>query len=237
MVKFSQGLKRKLNRIFSWIKWIAIAYVLITVLAVILFRFVNPPVTPLMIFRKIHNTSAGKKAALMKKWVPIEKISPNMIQAVVASEDNLFLDHWGVDFTAIEKAIEHNEHSRRKHGASTISQQTAKNLFLWPSRTWLRKGFELYFTGLMELIWSKKRIMEVYLNIIETGDGIYGVESAANIYFKKSSMTLSKGESVLIAVSLPDPRRRNPAKPGPYMLQRQAEILDLMGKIEQVKFQ
>jgi len=159
-----------------------------------------------------------------------------MVQAVVASEDNLFLDHWGVDFKAIEKAIEHNEHSRRKHGASTITQQTAKNLFLWPSRTYLRKGFELYFTGLMELIWSKKRIMEVYLNIIETGDGIYGVESAANSYFKKPAMKLSKGEAVLIAVSLPDPRRRNPVKPSRYMLQRQAEILDLMDKIEQVKF-
>jgi monofunctional biosynthetic peptidoglycan transglycosylase len=189
-----------------------------------------------MVYRKLENNKLHKNIPVKKQWVDIEKISPDMIQAVVAAEDNLFLKHWGVDFKAIQKAIEHNERSRRIHGASTITQQSAKNLFLWPSRTFLRKGFELYFTGLMELLWSKKRIMEVYLNIIETGNGIYGVEAAARNYFHKPAIALLKNEAVLIAISLPDPRRRNPSKPTRYMLQRESEILDLMDKIEQVRF-
>jgi len=168
--------------------------------------------------------------------VRLKKISPHMIQAVVAAEDNRFLEHWGIDVEAIEKAVEHNKRYRRKRGASTITQQTAKNVFLWPARTYTRKAFEFYFTTMIELTWSKKRIMEVYLNVIETGDGIYGVEAAAQKYFHKPASKLTRGEAALIAATLPNPRKRNPAAPTSYMLKRQARILDLMNKLPPVKF-
>ena len=157
-----------------------------------------------------------------------------MIQAVVAAEDNRFLEHWGIDVEAIEKAVEHNKRHRRKHGASTITQQTAKNVFLWPARTYTRKALEFYFTTMIELTWSKKRIMEVYLNVIETGDGIYGAEAAAQKYFHKPASKLTRGEAALIAAALPNPRKRNPAAPSDYLWRRQARILDLMNKIPPV---
>jgi len=171
-----------------------------------------------------------------KKWVSMRKISPHMVRAVVASEDNRFLEHWGIDVDAIQKAIAYNKRHRRKHGASTITQQVAKNVFLWPARTMLRKGFELYFTVLIEAVWSKKRIMTVYLNIVETGDGLYGVEAAAQKYFHKPASKLTRAEAALIAASLPNPRKRNPAAPTSYMLRRQARIMNLMNKIGEVKF-
>jgi len=207
-----------------------------TLFVEVLFTFINPPVTPLMIKRVIEQKLDGKKARLRKKWMPIEKISPHMVKALVASEDNRFLEHWGIDVDAIQKAIEHNKRHKRKHGASTITQQVAKNVFLWPARTWLRKGFELYFTLTIDLLWSKKRIMEVYLNVIETGDGIYGVEAAAKKYYNKPAKRLTAGEAALIAACLPNPRKRNPASPTSYLLRRQARILDLMYKIGDVKF-
>lgn len=157
-----------------------------------------------------------------------------MIQAVVAAEDNRFLEHWGIDVEAIEKAVEHNKRHRRKHGASTITQQTAKNVFLWPARTYTRKALEFYFTTMIELTWSKKRIMEVYLNVIEMGDGIYGAEAAAQKYFHKPASKLTRGEAALIAAALPNPRKRNPAAPSDYLWRRQARILDLMNKIPPV---
>jgi monofunctional biosynthetic peptidoglycan transglycosylase len=228
--------KKILKKALTILKWIAIAYLSFTLFLVILFSFVNPPVTPLMIKRVIEQKAEGKKVMLKKKWMPLKKISPYMVKAVVASEDNRFLDHWGIDLDAIQKAVEYNKRHKRKHGASTITQQVAKNLFLWPARTYLRKGFELYFTVLIETIWSKKRIMTVYLNIIETGDGLYGTEAAANKYFHKTSAQLTQGEAALIAAALPNPRRRNPATPTAYMLKRQNRIISLMNKIGDVKF-
>ena len=218
------------------LKWTAVFFFASTFIIEVLFTFINPPITPLMINRVIEQKMAGKKAKLHKKWIPIEKISPNMYRAVVASEDNRFLEHWGIDVQAIEKAVQYNKRHRRKHGASTITQQVAKNVFLWPARTWLRKGFELYFTVTIDLIWSKRRIMEVYLNVIETGDGIYGTEAAARDYFHKSAKNLTRGEAALIAACLPNPRKRNPAAPTPYLLRRQGRILNLMNKIGDVKF-
>jgi monofunctional glycosyltransferase len=150
------------------LKWTAVFFFGSTLFMEVLFTFINPPVTPLMITRVFEQKMNGKKAKLHKKWMPIEKISPYMARAVVASEDNRFLEHWGIDVQAIEKAVQYNKRHKRKHGASTITQQVAKNVFLWPARTWLRKGFELYFTVTIDLIWSKRRIMEVYLNVIET---------------------------------------------------------------------
>jgi monofunctional glycosyltransferase len=218
------------------LKWTAVFFFGSTLFVEVLFTFLNPPVTPLMISRVAEQKMAGRRARLHKKWMPIEKISPNMYQAVVASEDNRFLEHWGIDVQAIEKAVQYNKRHRRKHGASTITQQVAKNVFLWPARTWLRKGFELYFTVTIDLIWSKRRIMEVYLNVIETGDGIYGTEAAARDYFHKSAKNLTRGEAALIAACLPNPRKRNPAAPTPYLLRRQGRILNLMNKIGDVKF-
>ncbi len=203
---------------------------------VILARFVPVLVTPLMLIRSVEAIADGEKPKIVKKWVPIEEISPNMIQAVVASEDNLFMEHNGFSLKDIEKAIEHNKKGKRIRGGSTISQQTAKNVFLWPKRSWVRKGFEAYFTVLIEFFWTKERIMEVYLNVIETGDGIYGVQAAAQVYFGKDAKNLTKSQSALIAVCLPNPRRFNPAKPSSYITRRKNHIVNLMGKIKRVDF-
>ncbi len=197
----------------------------------ILYRFVPVPVTPLMLIRNMEQLSDGKEMRLKKQWVPIEKISPEMVNAVVASEDNLFMSHWGFDFDAISKAKKMNEKGKKVYGASTISQQTAKNVFLWPSRTWVRKGLECYFTVLIELFWPKERIMEVYLNVAETGNGIYGVEAASKQYYQKSAKNLTQEQAALIAASLPAPRRYNPANPTAYIRSRQQKILRLMKQI------
>ncbi len=218
------------------LKWVIFFFIGSTLLVEILYTFINPPVTPLMVKRVIEQKMDGKEARLQKTWRPVEKISPYMVRAVVASEDNRFLEHAGIDVDAIHKAVEYNRRHKRKHGASTITQQVAKNVFLWPARTWLRKGFELYFTLTVDIIWSKKRIMEVYLNVIETGNGIYGAEAAARYYFHKPAKQLTAGEAALIAACLPNPRKRNPAAPTAYVLRRQSRILDLMNKIGEVKF-
>ncbi len=181
-----------------------------------------------MVIRCVEQKMDGKDMKLKKDWVSFENISPNLQLAVVCSEDQNFLKHNGFDFEAIDKAMEHNEKSKRKRGASTISQQTAKNLFLWPGRSWIRKGFEVYFTALIELVWSKERIMEVYLNIIEMGDGIYGAEAASEKYFKKSALSLSKQDAALIAAVLPNPRKWSPAQPTGYLRKRQGFVLQQM---------
>jgi len=216
-------------------KWTAIGFFTSTILAVILFSFINPPVTPLMLKRALIRKSDGKLTGIHKEWVSFREISPNMIRAVIASEDNRFVDHWGIDMEAVQKAVDYNKRHKRKRGASTISQQVAKNVFLWPARTYIRKGFELYFTVLIETVWSKKRIIVVYLNILETGDGVYGVEAAAQKYFHKPASKLTRNEAALIAACLPNPRKRNPTRPTPYLLRRQARILSLMKKIGPVE--
>jgi len=217
------------------LKYAVIGFFGSTILSVVLFSFINPPVTPLMVKRAFVKKSDGKRAGIHKEWVSFREISPHMINAVVASEDNRFMDHFGIDMQAVQKAVDYNKKHRRKRGASTISQQVAKNVFLWPARTYLRKGFELYFTVLIETVWSKKRIMVVYLNVMETGNGIYGVDEAARKYFKKPAAKLTRSEAALIAASLPNPRVRNPARPSAYMLRRQAKIMDLMRKIGPVE--
>lgn len=206
-----------------------------TFLAVVLYSFINPPLTPLMVKRAFIKKADGKRTGIHKEWVSYREISPYMVQAVIASEDNRFTEHFGIDMKAVQDAVDYNKKHRRKRGASTISQQVAKNVFLWPARTWIRKGFELYFTFLIETVWSKKRIMVVYLNVIETGNGLYGVEAAARNYFNKPASKLTRGEAALIAASLPNPRFRNPSRPSSYMLRRQAKIMDLMRKIGPVE--
>lgn len=170
----------------------------------------------------------GKDLKLKKDWVPFEEISPNLQLAVVCSEDQNFIKHNGFDFEAIDKAMEYNEKHKKTRGASTISQQTAKNVFLWPGRSWVRKGFEVYFTFLIETFWSKQRIMEVYLNVIEMGDGIYGAQAASKNFFHKDATYLSKGEASLIAAVLPNPIKFSAAKPSGYVIQRQAWIIHQM---------
>jgi monofunctional biosynthetic peptidoglycan transglycosylase len=229
-----------LKEILSWslvlVKSCAIAFFIASIYFTICFSFIAPRRTPLMLKRQLEQIGENKKAHFHHEWVPIGQISPFLIQAVIATEDNRFMKHHGIDFGAIKKARAYNQRStHRKRGASTISQQTAKNVFLWPARTYLRKGFEVYFTLLIETVWSKKRVMEVYLNMIEMGPGIYGAEAASQHYFNKPAYKLTRQEAVLIAVSLPNPRKRNPAKPTKYMLRRQQQILSLMRKIGKIE--
>ena len=201
-----------------------------TILSVAVLRWVPVWFTPLMFIRLSQQLSTGKELKLHHHWIPLDKISPSLPTAVMASEDARFLEHHGFDYKAIEQAamrnIKHPE--KRKLGASTISQQTAKNVFLWPGRSWVRKGFEVYFTTLIEIMWSKQRIMEVYLNSIEMGDGIYGADAVAQWHFNTTPEQLSKSQCALIAVSLPNPRKFNSANPSSYMLKRQRRILQEM---------
>jgi monofunctional glycosyltransferase len=223
---------------WKWIRYVSLFFFLSTILSVLTYRFINPPITPLMIIRVFQQAIDGEKILLKKEWVSLDKISPQLQLAVVASEDNRFLEHRGFDFQAIEKAKDYNEKKKgkRMRGASTISQQTAKNVFLWPQRSWIRKGLEAYFTFLIELVWSKKRIMEVYLNVIETGKGIYGVEKASQIYFNKRALKISPGEAALVAAILPNPLKWSPSRPTPYLLSRQQWILWNMGNIGKLEY-
>ncbi len=229
----SRSLFRKL---FKWIRYAVFFFFFSTVLVTIIYRFVPPPFTPLQLIRMVEQLRSGEKIKSSRDWVPLEDISPNMVRAVVASEDNNFIKHYGVDFEAIKKARKLNKKGKLMRGASTISQQTAKNVFLWPDRSWLRKGLEVYFTGLIEIFWGKQRIMEVYLNVIEMGDGIYGVEEASRLYFHKPALDLSRSEAALIAAVLPNPRRWNPAAPTSYIQRRQQSILRVMGQVGKLEF-
>jgi monofunctional glycosyltransferase len=222
--------------LFRFLKKLIIIFFVGSILWVILVRFIPVYLTPLMVIRSVEAVFDGKSPKIEKEWIPIEEMSPNMAQAVVASEDNLFLHHWGFSINDIGKAIKHNKKGRRIRGGSTISQQTAKNVFLWPNRSYLRKGLEAYFTVLIEAFWSKERIMEVYLNVIEMGDGIYGVQAASQEYFHKNASELTKSQSALIAACLPNPRKYNAGNPSNYIQNRKAKIVYLMGKIEKVDF-
>ena len=199
-----------------------------TTVMVVVYRFVPVYVTPLMVIRSVQQVFKGESPAWHHEWVPVDRISPHLPMAVIASEDNRFATHNGFDFIEIQKAMKENEKRKRKRGASTISQQTAKNVFLWPQSSWLRKGFEVYFTWMIELFWSKERIMTVYLNSIEMGKGIYGAQAAARYKFHTTAVKLSAGQCALIAATLPNPIRFASAPPSSYILKRQGQILRLM---------
>ena len=209
---------------------IVAAFFASTILSVLILRWMSVWFTPLMFIRCAQQVSAGEEMKLRHRWVSLDEISPSLPTAVMASEDAHFLEHNGFDYKAIEHAAMRNmKHpEKRRLGASTISQQTAKNVFLWPGRSWIRKGFEVYFTVLIELMWSKERIMEVYLNSIEMGDGIYGASAVAEWHFNTQASQLSKAQCALIAATLPNPRRFNSAHPSSYMLKRQKRILHEM---------
>ena len=209
-----------LRKIFRILLRIVIAFLIITVGSTLLYRWLPVPITPLMLIRCVEQKQDGKSMTLKHDWVKLEDISPKLQLAVVCSEDQNYLKHYGFDFGAIEKAMKSNGEGKKIRGASTISQQTAKNVFLWPGRSYIRKAFEVYFTLLIELMWSKERIMEVYLNSIEMGNGVYGAEAAAQHWFKKSASKLTKDECAAIASILPNPRKFAANPVSPYIAKR-----------------
>lgn len=223
-------MKKIIRRLRATIRWVLVVFFSSTILAVVALRFVPVFFTPLMFIRCGQQMAEGKKLKLDHHWVSMSKISPSMPVAVMASEDANFLNHHGFDYKAIVNAAERNRKhpEKQKLGASTISQQTAKNIFLWPGRSWTRKGLEAYFTVLIELFWSKERIMEVYLNSIEMGDGIYGVDAVAEANFQTDAKNLSRAQCALIAATLPNPRIFSSKNPSAYMRKRQSKILHEM---------
>ncbi|EGV43209.1 monofunctional biosynthetic peptidoglycan transglycosylase [Bizionia argentinensis JUB59] len=224
-------LKKLFKFIFKIILWLFI----ISVGFVLLFKWVPVPITPLMIIRGAEQNEKGFNRTWQHDWVSIDKISSNLQLAVICSEDQNFLNHNGFDIKAIEKAYENNKKGKRIRGASTISQQTAKNVFLWPERSWLRKGLETYFTFLIELIWTKERIMEVYLNSIEMGNGIYGAGAAAKYWYGKSAAKLTAMEAASIAAILPSPLRYKAQPASNYIAGRKTWIVRQMnyfGKLD-----
>ncbi len=217
-----------MKKIGSFLKWLLILFFGSSLLVVIAYKYLPVPLTPLMLIRLGQQLSRGQQLRLVHKWVPLDSISPELPLAVRASEDQKFLEHNGFDFQAISQAYDEAQRGGRRRGASTISQQTAKNVFLWPTPSWLRKGFEAYFTVLIEVIWGKERIMEVYLNSIEMGNGIYGAEAVAHEHFNCRADQLTRQQAALIAASLPNPIRFDSAHPSRYMLRRQTWILRQM---------
>ena len=216
-------------RYFLRFLWIFLS---VTLGLTLVYRWVPVPFTPLMVIRWFEGPQSGQVHRWSRDWVPLEQISTHMVQASVAAEDQHFMKHHGFDLEAIQKAYQRNQSgTRRKLGGSTISQQTAKNVYLWPARNYLRKGLEVYFTVCIELLWPKKRIMEVYLNSIEMGPGIYGAEAAAQHYFRKSALKLTKKEAALIVAAFPNPRERNPGQPTRYLRKRANKIQKLMRQI------
>jgi monofunctional glycosyltransferase len=228
-MKKKQGFLQAIMRFF---RNIILFFFVSTILVTVLYRFVPPPATPLMLMRVVAQLADGRAPKMQKKWVPLSDISENLELAVIASEDNNFTSHFGIDLKAIEKAQKLNKRGRKLRGASTITQQTAKNVFLWPSRTWVRKGLELYFTFLIEGIWGKERIMEVYLNSIEMGDGIYGAEVASREYFHKPAKNLTRAEAASIAAVLPNPRRWHPNMPSAFIQRKKGRIMANMSRVE-----
>jgi len=224
------------RRLLKILRNLFLLFIIISICWVVIDLFTPVFVTPLMLIRSVESIAHGKMPRNSKTWVSIDDISPNMVQAVVASEDNLFLTHHGFSFNDMSRAFEHNLNGKKIRGGSTISQQTAKNVFLFPQRSYIRKGLEAYYTVLIEFAWSKKRIMEVYLNVIEMGDGIYGVEAAAEEHFGVHASELTKSQAALIAACLPNPRKFDAGHPSGYIQRRKSQIVSLMGKLPQVNF-
>ena len=230
-----KGIGRRLFRVAAFT---VLGFLTWSATVVLLLRFIHPPFSALMAERRVGSLFSAGSYHSDHTWVPLEDIAPCMGAAVMASEDQKFPDHFGFDWESIQKAYEHNERSRKVRGASTISQQTAKNLFLWEGRSWTRKGFEVWFTLLMEAEWPKRRILETYLNIVEFGDGIYGVEAASQHFFHKPAKRLRPSEAALLAAVLPNPHKYRVEAPSAFVRQRQAWILEQMsqmGGVEVVK--
>ncbi len=221
-------MKTFFSKLFRFV-WKSILFFLISSIAMVLvYKWLPVPLTPLMLIRNVEQLIDGKPLILKHDWVALEKISPKLQLAVVCSEDQNYLKHYGFDMKAIEKALKENEEGKRIRGGSTISQQTAKNVFLWQGRSYVRKAFEAYFTLLIEFCWSKERIMEVYLNSIEMGNGIYGAESASQFWFDKTAEQLTKEEASAIAAILPNPLKYKANPASGYIAKRKGWIQQQM---------
>ena len=227
---------KRLRRILLVLLIIALGFGTLSVAVTILFRFAAPPASALMIERRIDSLRSEREYSSHYQWVDFDRIAPSMAVAVVAAEDQNFSSHHGFDWDAIQRAMDYDENGNRLRGASTLTQQTAKNLFLWPDRNWLRKGFEAYFTVLLEALWGKRRILETYLNIVEFGEGIYGVEAASQRYFHKSAVRLTPEDAALLAAVLPNPHRLKANAPTAYVRERQQWILRQMRQLGGVSF-
>ena len=222
-----------MKNVTRWIRNIMIFFFTSTILSVVILKYIPVYVTPLMLIRAVEQMMDGQDPVIKHYWVPLDRINHNLPQAVMASEDNLFLKHGGFDLEQIQKAQLEAQEGKRQRGASTISQQTARNVFLWQKRSWLRKGLEAYFTFLIEKIWGKERIMEVYLNSIEMGKGIYGADAVARINFNTTPDKLTKDQCAYIAVSLPNPLLRDSAHPTAKMKRMHNTIKKRMKQIDQ----
>ena len=221
-----------LKKITSFFRWALILFFASSIGAVIAFKYLPVPCSPLMIIRLFQQVKHGEELKLKHSWVPLDSISPHLPLAVWASEDQKFFNHSGFDLKEIKKAQKEAENGKRQRGASTISQQTAKNVFLWPTSSWVRKGFEAYFTVLIEVFWDKHRIMEVYLNTIEMGNGIYEAEAVAREHFGCAAKDLNKSQCALIAATLPNPLKFDSSHPSSYMYRRQTWILRQMRNLQ-----
>jgi len=230
-------MKRILQKIKKIIFKFIVVFFVISIFSTIVFRWVPIPFTPLMILRNIEQWSVGKSATFEHKWVSMDKISPNLVKAVIVSEDQKFMEHFGFDMEAMEKAYEGNKKGKKIKGGSTITQQTAKNVFLWPQRSYVRKAFEVYFSFLIEVFWSKERILEVYLNSIEMGNGVYGAEAASQHWFRKPAVKLSTYEAASIAAILPNPRKYKATRSSRYVEGRKSWIVRQMGYLGPLKFE
>lgn len=220
-----------IRRIFKLLLWTLILFLGTSIGAVILYKYIKVSVSPLMVIRVVQQVRGGQPTKMAHRWVDFDSISRELPRAVWASEDQNFFNHQGFDFKAIGQAWQEHERGGKMRGASTISQQTAKNVFLWPQQSWLRKGLEAYFTILIETFWSKQRIMEVYLNTIEMGNGIYGAEAVAIEHFGCHAIDLNQNQSAMIAASLPNPLKMDSSKPSRYMYKRQKQILKQMRNV------
>lgn len=211
---------------------VLLVFVMASVLLVLMFRWVPPPLSSLIVQQTLQDLWLGRGLnKIHYVWAPFEDISPYVALAVVAAEDQKFLEHWGFDFDSIVQSVEDYLEGGRMRGASTISQQVTKNLFLWPGRSYLRKGLEAWFTVLIEALWPKQRILEVYLNIVELGDRVFGVEAASQRFFNKPASRLNRQEAALLAAVLPNPLRYRVAAPSGYVRQRQGWILTQMNQL------
>ena len=228
--KLNQTRKKQVwrRRIFVFIFKAFLCFAITTSAIVFLFSIVNPPTTPLMWIRWVQDGRPIHKPLVLKNWQPLKSISPNLVRAVIAAEDIRFFIHSGIDWKAAWAAFKHNLNSEKKYGASTITMQTARNVFLWQKRNWLRKSLEIYFTLLIESIWTKHRILEVYLNVIEWGDGVFGVSDAVSLYYHRTPEKLSLVEASRMASILPNPRGRSFEFPSKYVINRQSKILKEM---------
>lgn len=225
-------------KVIKFVIYSITAFIISTVLVVLLFKWVNPASTAFISLKSSEPGLLLNNQIPRQKWVSIDKISRNMPLAIIASEDQLFFDHFGFDFEQIEKAMKSNAKRKRQRGASTISQQVAKNMFLFPGKSLFRKGMEAYFTLLIELIWGKKRILEVYMNIAEMGEDVYGVEAASRLYFNKNASAISPGEAALLTAILPSPVKRSVLRPSAYLQGRKETILmqmELIGGVNYIK--